>query len=240
MKCVFFVEGQTELVLVRELLLQIHSWNAVIIECFNLVRNDLERAEYTYKSDSADYEYLIINVGNDNRAQKVIPNRIEGMRSQGYTKFICLRDAYSEYYKVRTQEVNNEEVIEEIRNQFFDALAFKNVSFDDIEFFVAIMETESWFLAMTKLPECIDSSLTHERIFNEQGIDLLSLDPENAFYHPANTLNSIYEIVGSQYDKKIHTVSGLITQFTIDDFNELRDGNKCSSFNSFFDSIIRE
>ncbi len=55
-KTAIFVEGQTELIFVRELLLKVFDFQNISLECFNLVTDsNLRPAEYAFSNAEAEY-----------------------------------------------------------------------------------------------------------------------------------------------------------------------------------------
>ena len=74
-----FVEGQTELVFVREFLKQWYGYDASVIgfACYSLQNNEFRDAEYQYGRILSRLAYLV---------------------SQGYQLVIGLRDMYSKQY----------------------------------------------------------------------------------------------------------------------------------------------
>ena len=100
-KTVVFVEGQTELIFVREYLLKWFEWQ-VDLECTKLTRGgDFEYAEYNFPNLTAEQHFQIIDVGNDTSVLPKILKYEKRMRELGYDKLIGLRDMYSEIYKMR-------------------------------------------------------------------------------------------------------------------------------------------
>ena len=65
-KVAVFVEGQAELILVRELLLKMYDYQNIGIDCYNLICDNLDEAPYKYGNMEANNYYMIVNVGNDN------------------------------------------------------------------------------------------------------------------------------------------------------------------------------
>jgi hypothetical protein len=101
-KTVIFVEGQTELIFVREYLLKWFEWQ-VDLECTKLTRyGDFEYAEYNFPNATAEQHFQIIDVGNDTSVLTKILKYEKRMRELGYDKLIGLRDMYSEIYKMRS------------------------------------------------------------------------------------------------------------------------------------------
>ena len=97
----------------------------------------------------------------------------------------------------------------------------------------AIMEIESWFLAMCGLFERLDKRLTTEFIKEQTGIDLTSVDPEKEFFHPANEMQVIYQLADMTYDKHKGDIEALANCLSKDDYANLFVSDKCHQFKLF-------
>jgi hypothetical protein len=84
-KIAIFVEGQTELIVVREYLLRWFNYADIEIECRTLfIEGKFHSAEYDYPTPNPQYHFQIINVGNDNAVLSRILKREQYMWSAGY------------------------------------------------------------------------------------------------------------------------------------------------------------
>ncbi len=98
-KFAIFVEGQTELITVREFLLREFSY-LISLECRTLFKaSELKKAEYDFPNPAAHIHFQIVNVGNDNAVLSRILVREGHMWTAGYERIIGLRDMYSQAYK---------------------------------------------------------------------------------------------------------------------------------------------
>lgn len=70
-----------------------------------------------------------------------------------------------------------------------------------IEFVIAVMEVEAWFLQEWNHYEQIDQDLTIQSITDGAGFNPES-DNAADILLPADTLNQIYQLVGKSYNKK--------------------------------------
>lgn len=98
-KVAVFVEGQAELILVRELLIKMYNYQNVGINCYNLICDNLQYTPHPYGDKTAQNYYMIVNVGNDNSVLSKIFARASGLYEKGFTKIIGLRDVYGDVYK---------------------------------------------------------------------------------------------------------------------------------------------
>ncbi len=82
-KIAIFVEGQTELITLRELLLRDFEYN-VDIECRTLFKpGKFHKTPYDSFAPAADFHFQIINVGNDNAVLQRILRREEYLWNAG-------------------------------------------------------------------------------------------------------------------------------------------------------------
>lgn len=239
-KIAIFVEGQTELIVVREYLLKWFDYQNVEIECRTLFSDDkFHSAEYDYPSPNPNYHFQIINVGNDNAVLSRILKREKYMWNAGYEKIIGLRDLYSKDYR----EISS--IIDESMNEMFinvraEIIQQRASKPENVKMCFAIMETEAWFLGLHEIFEKIDNQLTSDFIFNQLAIDLENTDPEKAIFHPSTLLQQIYSLVGSNYQKHKGDIEKLVHHFDKENIKTLLERNKCNSFNIFHEAIHSE
>ena len=88
-KLAVFVEGQTELIFVREFLKQWYNYdaNTVGFDCYNLLANEFCDAAYSYGSEESDNYFFLVNVGNDNSVLSSIIARMKFLQN----KDMCCR-----------------------------------------------------------------------------------------------------------------------------------------------------
>ena len=238
-KTAIFVEGQTELIFTRELILKFFEWQEIWIECYSLF-NDQDRnsVDYPYKSPDATYFFEILNIGNDSKVLSSILKREKYLLDQGFTKIIGLRDMYSKEYR---ELVKNRRTNFSINQKFIEShqqtISAKSVDPDKIRFHFAIMELESWLLGIEDLFQRHNPILDCKKIKEECQIDLSQIDPETEVFHPATLIKSIMEIVGDGYDKKKGEVNKFMGQIEKHDFENLLKSDKCHSFNHYCRSL---
>ncbi len=234
-KIAIFVEGQTELITIREFILRKYCYK-VSFECLELFRRGILRpAEYEYKSPDADVFYRIINIGNDQKVLSAILERESSLFQQGYEKVIGVRDLYSKEYRDFADHINNEvntRIIDSTNN-----IIERSKNHDKIFLCFSIMEIEAWFLALYNILIHVNENLTVDYIQEQLGIDLSTIDPETHFFHPALTLNEIYNLQGLQYDKHKGDIEAICSNLSIEDYEELNNSHKCNSFKNFFNQF---
>jgi hypothetical protein len=236
-KIALFVEGQTELIVVREYLLRWFNYSNISTECRTLFTDGkFHTAPYDYIVPTPQYFFQIINVGNDNAVLSRILKREEYMWNEGYEKIIGLRDMYSKDYREVTQTID-----ENVNKRFIDAhnttIQTRAKKPENISMCFAIMETEAWFLGLSHIFEKMDTRLTHSFIQENTAHDLENNDPEKTVFHPADVLNNIYTLIGQKYRKHEGDIEAILNLTDKTDFESLIIKDKCQSFNHFHDAI---
>ena len=99
-KLAVFVEGQTELIFVREFLKQWYSYDATVVgfDCYNLLANEFCDAAYKYGTEDSESYFFIVNVGNDRSVLSSILERMKFLQNKGFQLVVGLRDMYSKQY----------------------------------------------------------------------------------------------------------------------------------------------
>lgn len=237
-KVAVFVEGQAELILVRELLLRMYDFQNVGINCYNLISNNLQYTPYTNGDETSSNYYMIVNVGNDNKVLSSMISRLDGLYKKGFTKVIGLRDVYGEVYKRYNKGARNInlELIEKLRNSAQNEIDAKNLA-QYIKLHFAIMEVEAWFIGFN-IFDRIDATLSNGFIKSKLNYDLENEDPEITYYHPAKIMGEIYGLIGSKYDKRESDVLSFVSSLNKDDYNNLIDSFKCATFSSFVQELL--
>lgn len=240
-KTAVFVEGQAELILIRELLLRIYDYQKIGIECYALIQNNLQNADYNFGSRSEESFYMIINAGNDDKVLSSIKKRFPGLHKQGFSKIIGIKDMYGQKYKTHNKEARtiNYTLIQRFINS-------SNVEIKEMNspviicYHYAIMEVETWFLGIKNMFESIDPSLTNSYIHNQLKIDLenCDLEKDHTFYHPAKIVDNIFKLAGRRYDKHERDVSPLILPLEKEHYVEFKESNRCSTFTRFVEELI--
>jgi hypothetical protein len=239
-KIAIFVEGQTELIVVREYLLKWFEYQNIELECRTLFSDaKFHKTDYDFPNTNAEFHFQIINVGSDNNVLSRILRRESYMWNAGYERIVGLRDMYSaEYRNVST--VIDSDINDRFINSHNDTILQKAQQPERIFMRFAIMETEAWFLGLHDIFEKIDACLTVDYIQTELGLNLAVTNPETDFFHPAVKIKEIYKLFGGNYDKHKGDIEAIVSPLTKHHFEELLSKPKCNSFNSFHEAIHGE
>ena len=238
-KLAVFVEGQTELVFVREFLKQWYGYdvNVVGFDCYNLLAKEFCDAEYKYGSEDSENYFMIVNVGNDKSVLSSIIGRLKFLRNKGFQLVVGLRDMYSSQY---IKDAHKHEIVDEVSRQHVESVKKILSDLEDggfVDFHFAMMEVEAWFMGMDGFVERLDERLTRDFVCQNLNISLDD-DPEKTLFHPAAELGKIYALVGKQYDKHKSDISSIMSLLTNDDFLSLINSGKCSTFKMFAESLL--
>lgn len=79
---------------------------------------------------------------------------------------------------------------------------------------------------------------SNDFIKSKLNYDLENDDPEITYYHPARIMGDIYGLIGSKYDKHESDVSSLVSCLEKEDYNNLIESVKCSTFTSFVQELL--
>jgi hypothetical protein len=237
-KIAIFVEGQTELIFVREFLKIVYEYSGLHIECYTLFSDfKLRPEEYSYGNENEENYYQVINIGNDNAVLSRIKRRMASLTKAGFEKIIGLRDMYSSDYKQLSKTIDHG-IINDFREGVEKQIA-EIPNHEKIKFIFAIMEVEAWFLAMRSLIEKQHPELTIKKIKDELKFDLVNNDPEVTYFHPATILREIFQLVNMDYKKHKDELNAFFSHAEYADFEQLIiDNTKCKSFHLFFEEIL--
>lgn len=235
-KVAIFVEGQSEQIFIRHLLLQTMDCSKVSFTCLRLYAGKTIPARFDYPNPHAEMSFLIVNVGQDEKVLSEIKEREEDLIKQGFDRIIGLRDMYSEKYLKRSPSgIDNS-----VTRAFIDGWNSTIQSMSEpskIKMHIAIMELEAWFLAMYDIFSRINSRLSVDYIEKELGFNLADIDPQNEFFKPAEEVHRIFQIVGARYQKSKHDVESICSRINTNDLCNAFKNRRCSSFRNFYEEM---
>lgn len=226
-KISIYVEGLTEMVFVRQFLMNKFDWSSARIECYNVGDENISKELYHFGDKNAPRYYMIYNYQNDELVLSTIIDNYQQSIKENYTKVIGLRDVYSErYIDLIGRKYDADGIDGFISGMKSQVNEISNKG--DLDICFAIMEIEAWMLGMDDVMRRIDPGMSFK----------LDTDPEKACVHPFSNLEKTYEDIGLSYSKHWNDIKNFIYKITKDDFQKLYDSRYCQSFNSFVDLII--
>lgn len=235
-KVAIFVEGQSEQIFIRHLLLRTMDCSKVSFSCLRLYAGKTVPARFDYSNPHAEMSFLIVNVGQDEKVLSEIKEREEDLIKQGFDRIIGLRDMYSEKYLKRSPSgIDNS-----VTTAFIDGWNSTIQSMSKpskIKIHIAIMELEAWFLGMYNLFGRINSRLSVDYIEKELGFNLPDIDPQTEFFNPAQEVHRIFQLVGRRYQKSTHDVESICSRINANDLCNAFKNRRCSSFRDFYEEM---
>jgi hypothetical protein len=240
MKKAIYVEGLSEMVFVYQMI-KTHfyeDWNQFHISCFNLRNASTTPHPEDYGCENAENQFLVRNVGNDESVVSSLIDDFNGLHDKGYVQVLGLRDVYGEKYKDQYGSSMNIADINDFMTSM-QATIQSCVGSKDLSLHFAIMEVETWLLAIADnhVFQDIDSRLTDDWIKDKANVNM-DEDMQNILYHPYVALKKILESVGKSYDKHWDDIKNIVYKLNKNDFESLRDSGKCSSYKAFYDSVF--
>jgi len=233
----FFVEGLTETIFIRSLLLNIFDSSKLEIMFVRLLNSSRGAPTYSMPNPTAIIKFLLIDVEGDSNVLSGIKEREKDFFSKGYKKIIGLRDMYSDEYKrtSKKREIDDRIVSLIISKAQGEIDKMNNPKLIKLHF--ATMEIEAWFIAMVDVLNKIDIRLTHSFIKRKLSFDILIIDPQLFFRKPSNDLAKIYLLVGKTYQKTKKSLESLMSKMQKEDFYNLYNSGKVSNYKIFFEDV---
>lgn len=188
-----FVEGYTEVLFVAKLIEEVAGNNNVLIETREIrggktCRRTMGCVTAAQPESGQEYFVLIVDCGGDDLVKTRIREEHSNLTKKGYSRIIGLRDVRPTftYGDVPKLEANLPKYIK--------------TSLIPVDFILAIMEIEAWFLAEATHYQKIDPAITVAAIKAALGFDPETDDMEQR-PAPADDLNKCYLIGGKRYLK---------------------------------------
>ncbi len=188
-----FVEGYTEVVFVKKLFEEVAGKNNVLVEHWKIrggsrTRRTMRLVEALKASTGQKYYVLIVDCGGDETVKTRIREEHENLTKKGYSRIIGIRDVAPTFTHA------------DIPKLAASLPKYIKTSLIPVEFILAIMEIEAWFLAEATHYQRIDPAITVAAIKARLGFDPENDDMEQRLA-PAEDLNKCYQIGGRTYLK---------------------------------------
>lgn len=190
-KLAVFVEGQTELLFLERLLLELAGFHNITI-CREVLHGGHYRRLRSAGSRNGcePYEALLVNCECDGKVKSAILERKNLLKAQGYSAILGLRDLYPEFDRSELTAVSDG-----LQAGLADPQVF-------VRIVLSVLEIEAWFLNEWTHLARISPVLTPEYIeASVVGLDLRTVAAED-LPHPATLTDQIYRLVGMSYRKR--------------------------------------
>ena len=231
-ECVLFVEGQSEQIFVREMLLRRFNWDAtqLAIRCYKLNAEVLESAEYDYGNDDATHFIQLIDAHGDNKVVSAIKSRAARLLEAGFEMIVGLRDMYSRAYREQSPNCVSADLNKEFIKTIQEGIDEAGLS-ENVRIHYAIMEVETWMLALLEKWKGDISMDDIKQFFNPDA------DIETIF-HPYLVMKNIKALMGDTYEKHKNQVNSIMANINWEDYAKLYQSGRCPSFNAFYETVI--
>lgn len=188
-----FVEGYTEVVFVMKLIEEI-AGNKVQIEHREIrggttTKRTMALIKATKPETGLKNFVLLLDCGGDDLVKTRILEEHYNLTKKGYSRIIGIRDVRPTFTHA------------DIPRLEANLLKYVKTSLIPVQFILAIMEIEAWFLAETTHYPKVDPAITVVAIKTKLGFDPENDDMQQRLA-PADDLNNCYAIGGKTYVKR--------------------------------------
>jgi hypothetical protein len=192
-KMAIFVEGYTELVFIDKLIEQIATPGRVTVD-LHQHKGPAGRPSVAFlriaPSGSVSQRFiLIVDCGGDDQVKTRMCAQYEPLTRAGHSRFVCVRDVFDKFTHA------------EIPRLRLDLPKYVKTKPALVEFILAVMEIEAWFLVEHDHFSKIDAAIAVSAIKATLGFDPSSEDMQLRL-HPAADLDNCYKIGGKRYEKQ--------------------------------------
>jgi hypothetical protein len=227
-KLAIFVEGLTEQILVRQLLHAVLGQNRIAIQAVKITGGHNVRMSFTvmraaHVEKQTDYYIMVYDCGGETNVKGYLMAQREKLVSSGYTMIMGLRDVYPNFKR--------EDVPKLIRGLNFRLPQKKAYT----RIYLAVMETEAWFLGEYRHLQKVSGKLTPRYIEKRLGFNPQTGNMEERD-RPADDMKAVYRLVGHDYTKKRDKLNSVVRKLDFDYFtHDLAD--KMPSLGTFVNGL---
>ncbi len=203
-KLAIFVEGLAEQILVRQMLQAVLDRNRIAIQTVKITGGHNVRMSFTVMRAAhvdlqTDFYVLIYDCGGETNVKGYLMARRDKLISNGYTMILGLRDVYPNFSREEVPKL-----IRGLNHKLPQKKARTNI-------YLAIMETEAWFLGEYRHLKKVSRKLTPEFIEKHLGFNPRIENMEDRD-HPAIDMKAAYQLVGHDYTKKRDRLNAVISK----------------------------
>ena len=223
-----FVEGLTEQILVRKMLHAVLDRKRIAIQTVKITGGHNVRMSFTVMRAAnvdrqTDYYVLIYDCGGETNVKSYMLARRDKLIKSGYHMILGLRDVYPNFER--------EEVPRLLKGLNHKLPQRKAAT----EIFLAVMETEAWFLGEYKHLKKVSRKLTPGYINKNFGFNPQTENMEDR-EHPSDDMKRIYQAAGHDYTKKRDRLNAVIGKLDFNYFtHDLAD--KMPSLGAFVEGL---
>jgi hypothetical protein len=201
-KLAIFVEGLTEQILVRQLLQNVLGQNRIAIQTVKItgghnVRMSLTVMRAAHVERHTDYYIMIYDCGGETNVKGYLMTHRDKLISSGYSMIMGLRDVYPNFQR---------EDLPKLMRGLNHRLPQKGAA---THIYLAVMETEAWFLGEYKHLKKVSPKLTPAFIEKHLGFNPRTENMEDRD-QPAADIKAAYQLVGHDYTKKRDRLNAVV------------------------------
>jgi len=231
-KIALFVEGQTEVIFVSEMIKQVFDEKKVGIVVHNIQGTYNKIRIDKFETDMAkEYFFVLYNCGTDEKVKSSIRDNYQKLQQADFIHIIGLQDLFNPQRKKKG--LDDKKFQETINTDIPQAIPTK--------IYFAIQEIEAWFIAEETHYQRISSTLSIEKVNSIARIDTQKEDTEK-IRHPTVVLNKIYKAGGKKngYSKNEYVIKDVVSKL---DFSNLyltvrKRNNSLNEFLTCLDGLI--
>lgn len=201
-KLAIFVEGLTEQILVRQLLQSVLDQNRIAIQTVKITGGHNVRMSFTvmraaHVEQRTDYYIMVYDCGGETNVKGYLMAHRDKLVSSGYSAVFGLRDVFPNFQR--------EEVPKLLKGLNY-RLPQKGAH---TQIYLAIMETEAWFLGEYRHLKKVSPRLSPEYIQKRLGFNPRTGNMEDRD-HPSADMKAVYHLAGHDYTKKRDRLNAVV------------------------------
>lgn len=227
-KLAIFVEGLTEQILVRKMLHAVLDRNRIAIQTVKITGGHNVRMSFTvmraaHVDRQTDYFVLVYDCGGETNVKSYMLARRDKLIKSGYSMVMGLRDVYPNFEREEVPKL-----LKGLNHRLPQKKAATHI-------YLAVMETEAWFLGEYKHLKKVNRVLTPGYIHKNFGFNPQTGNMEDR-EHPSDDMKRIYQSAGHDYTKKRDRLNAVISKLDFKYFtHELAD--KMPSLGAFVEGL---
>ena len=203
-KLAIFVEGLTEQILVRQMLQAVLDRNRIAIQTVKITGGHNVRMSFTvmraaHVDNNTDYFVLVYDCGGETNVKGYLMARRDKLISNGYTAIMGLRDVYPNFERDQVGKL-----LHGLNYKLSQKKAKTHI-------YLAIMETEAWFLGEYNHLKKVSRKLTPEFVEKHLGFNPRTGNMEDRD-NPAKDMKAVYQLVGHDYTKKRDRLNAVVSK----------------------------
>lgn len=210
MKRAFFVEGYTELQLIKRLAIYYYGEQNINFALYKLRGGNKKPITVTLVENhttTSSNTIFVYDCGGFVSIKSMVLYQRASLQKNNFEKIIAIRDLHPNSHT-------------EIPKILLELPYFVPQKPIPIKFLLCVYETESWFIAEHKHFLNISNQLTKQNILQAIGLDLDTTDVEQ-LNTPSKYLDDIYKIAGMNYTKNQADILRTINSLDLFDFFEV-------------------